>query len=168
MIGEDTRTITDVLSLIYHTVRILLCVVFLWSGISKLMAPQNFSVIIESYGLIPDLWILPTAISLATLEVAAGLGLMLDIHGSLAVITALLGVFTVILSYGIWMGLDIDCGCFGPENPEAEVFHGLRSALVRDMIMMLGVSYLYFWRFRRNVTPRRLKSVIKIFQKEED
>lgn len=167
MIGEETRKITDVSSLIYLMVRILLGTVFLGSGISKLMAPQNFSVIIQSYGLIPDFWILPTAIILSILEVGAGLGLVLDIHGSLAIITALLGVFIVILGYGIWMGFDVDCGCFGPGDPEANAFHGLKPALVRDIIMVMGVFYLYFWRFRQNVTPRRLSNVVKHFEKEE-
>jgi uncharacterized membrane protein YphA (DoxX/SURF4 family) len=168
IINEETRTIADVSSLIYLMVRILLGAVFLGSGISKLMAPQNFSLIIESYGLISNFWILPTAIILAFLEVAAGLGLMLDIQGSLAVITALLGVFIAILSYGIWMGLDVDCGCFGPESREANAFHRLQPALVRDIIMVLGVLYLYFWRFRQNVTPRRLSNTVKRFKKEEN
>jgi uncharacterized membrane protein YphA (DoxX/SURF4 family) len=148
--------------LIYHLIRILLGVVFLWSGISKLMNPAEFAVIINEYGLMPDAWILPLAIVLPLLEMVFGLGLLLDIRGSLAVITGMLMLFITILSYGIWLGLDVDCGCFGPEDPEAQAFHGLRLALVRDIIMMLGIFYLYYQRFRQIVTPKRLRNLFKI------
>jgi uncharacterized membrane protein YphA (DoxX/SURF4 family) len=143
-------------------IRILLGVVFLWSGISKLMNPAEFAVIINEYGLMPDAWILPLAIVLPLLEMVFGLGLLLDIRGSLAVITGMLMLFITILSYGIWLGLDVDCGCFGPEDPEAQAFHGLRLALVRDIIMMLGIFYLYYQRFRQIVTPKRLRNLFKI------
>ncbi len=147
---------------IYRLVCMVIGVVFIWSGITKLLAPKEFSVIIESYGLIPDAWILSAAVFLSVLEVAAGFGLLLDIRGSLSVITGLLILFMAVLSYGIWLGLDVDCGCFGPEDPEAKAFHGLWSALVRDIIMMLGIFYLYYQRFNQIVTPKRLRSFYKI------
>jgi uncharacterized membrane protein YphA (DoxX/SURF4 family) len=142
--------------LIYHLIRVLLCIIFLWSGISKLMAPKEFAVIIDSYGLIPEAWILPLAIFLPLLEMIFGLGLLLDIKGSLGGITGLLMLFVVILSYGIWLGLDVDCGCFGPQDLEAEAFHSLRPALYRDFAMIAGVIFLYFWRCYRSIKPVRL------------
>ena len=42
----------------------------------------------------------------------------------------LLILFIAVLGYGIWLGLDIDCGCFGPGDPEHDAFSGLRTALV--------------------------------------
>jgi len=62
-------------------------------------------------------------------------------------------VFMSILGYGIHMGLDVDCGCFSAEDPEAEAFHGLRSALYRDLVMAAGIGYLYLWRFIRSAGP---------------
>lgn len=148
--------------LIYHLIRVLLCIIFLWSGISKLMAPKEFTVIIDSFGLMPEAWIMPMAIILPFLEIIFGLGLLFDIRGSLAGITGLLMLFMAILSYGIWLGLDVDCGCFGPTDPEAKAFHGLWSALVRDIIMILGTFYLYYQRVNQNVTPKRLINLFKI------
>lgn len=175
MSGQETKTINGwkeegvfalinsfLSPLIYHLIRVLLSATFLWSGISKLMDPTEFALIIDGYGLMPDAWILPLAIALPLLEMVFGLGLLLDIRGSLAVITGLLMLFIAILSYGIWLGLDVDCGCFGPEDPEAKAFHGLWSALVRDIIMMLGIFYLYYQRFNQIVTPKRLRSFYKI------
>jgi len=49
----------------------------------------------------------------------------------------------------------VDCGCFGPEEPEAEAFHGLRLALYRDMAMLAAVAFLYGWRRYRRVQPRK-------------
>jgi uncharacterized membrane protein YphA (DoxX/SURF4 family) len=142
----------------YHLIRVLFSVIFLWSGISKLMDPSKFGVIIDAYGLIPEAWILPLSIILPLLEMVFGLGLLLEIRGSLAVITGLLILFMAILSYGIWLGLDVDCGCFGPQDPEAEAFHSLRPALYRDFVMIAGVVYLYFWRCCRSIKQARLMS----------
>jgi len=153
---------------IYRSFRILLSAIFLWSGISKLMDPNYFAFIIDGYGLLPNPLTMPAAIVFSIIEVLAGLGLLVDIRGSLAVVTGLLASFMVILSYGIWLGLDVDCGCFGPEDPESEAFYGLRSALFRDIVMMFGIFYLYFWRYRQNVVPKHLTNLFKKFKKNEE
>ena len=149
----------------YRIVRISLSAVFLWSGISKLFSPESFAVIIEAYGIIPDSWIMPASIGLPALEVILAAALLMDIRGSLAGTAGLLAVFMVILGYGIHLGLDVDCGCFGPEDPEAEAFHGLRSALYRDMVMAAGILYLYLWRFFRSARPIGWVQFRKIFLK---
>ncbi|MBW1606537.1 MAG: DoxX family membrane protein [Deltaproteobacteria bacterium] len=151
----------------YNLSRILLSVIFLWSGISKLMAPQFFAVIIENYGLLPDPLTMPAAIVLSIIEVLAGLGLLADIRGSLAVVTGLLASFMVILSYGVWLGLDIDCGCFGSEDLETGAFSGLRSTLFRDIVMMLVIFYLYFWRYRHSMAPKPLTNLFRSLKKKE-
>lgn len=137
----------------YRIVRMALSAVFFWSGISKLFDPRSFAVIIEAFGLIPDSWVMPMSICLPAIEVVLAVGLLADIRGSLVGTAGLLAVFMAILGYGIHMGLDVDCGCFGPEDPEAEAFHGLRSALYRDLVMAAGIGYLYLWRFVRSARP---------------
>jgi uncharacterized membrane protein len=134
--------------------------VFIFAGGSKLLAPEVFAVLIEAFGIVPDVLLLPVAIGLPLVEVIAGIGLLFDIRGSLAAITGLLVLFIVVLGYGIWMGLDVDCGCFGPEDPEAEAFHGLRLSLFRDLIMMAGVFYLYAWRRYRVVRPLSVTVIV--------
>jgi hypothetical protein len=47
----------------------------------------------------------------------------------------------------------VDCGCFGPEDPEAEAFHGLRQSLYRDLAIMAGVFFIYGWRRYRTIRP---------------
>ena len=152
----------------YRWVRFFLAAVFLWSGITKLLDPVLFAVLIDAYGLIPKTWVMPAAILLSSLETIAGAGLVFDIHASLAIITSMVMMFIAILSYGIHMGLDIDCGCFSPQDPESKAFHGLHAALYRDFVLMAGVLYLYSWRYYRSVRPYRITALFTRFtiQKE--
>jgi len=151
----------------YRLVRWSLGVVFLYAGGSKLIDPQAFAVLIDSYGIVPGPLVMPAVIGLPLLEVVAAVGLVIDIRGSLTAIGALLVVFMAILGYGIWMGLDVDCGCFGPEDPESRAYHGLRLALYRDFAMLAGVIYLYTWRVYRRKSPHKLSDIISSIRKGE-
>ena len=142
---------------LYRLCRWTLGGIFIYAGGTKLLEPEIFAVLIDAYGIIPEGLLIPMAIGLPLLEVIAGIGLLFDIRGSLALITGLIVLFMVVLGYGIWMGLDVDCGCFSPEDPESEAFHGLRLSLFRDLIMMAGVIFMYGWRRYRAI---RLVSVM--------
>jgi uncharacterized membrane protein YphA (DoxX/SURF4 family) len=133
----------------YRGVRLILAVIFLWAGIVKILDPDSFAIILEAFDLLPYTWIMPVAVGLPVLEILAAIGLLFDVRGSLPAVTGLLVLFLVILGYGIWLGLDIDCGCFGPGDPEGEAYKGLRPALYRDIVMLAGVAYLYIWRMKR-------------------
>ncbi len=121
-----------------------LAAIFVWSGVSKLRAPGGFAVIIDAFGLMPSAVCLPAAILLAAGEVAVGLALAFNIRGAMIAAAALLIFFILVLAYGIWLGLDIDCGCFGPRSPEQAAFHDLRAALYRDLVFLgLTVAALF-------------------------
>jgi len=147
---------------LYRVLRVLLGIVFIWSGLTKIVIPESFADVIEAYGLIPNILSLAVAILLSILEIIAGIGLLFDIRGSLLLTAAMLFLFLGVLSYGLWIGLDVDCGCFGPEDPEAEAFHQLGSAIFRDILMMATIFYLYAWRFFSQNKPIRLKTVIEL------
>lgn len=139
--------------ILYHGLRLTLVTIFLWSGIAKSLHPNQFAATVEAYGLLPDLLILPVAVSLIFAEIIAAVGLLFEKRGSLTLITLMMIIFLGVLSYGIYLGLDVDCGCFGPDDPEAEAFHDLRGALLRDLLLMLAIGYLYLWRFINRLTP---------------
>ena len=134
--------------------------IFVYAGTVKLLNPEVFAVLIDAYGILPEKLVTPVALCLPAFEILAGIGLMFNIYGSLSVITGLLLLFMVVLAYGIRMGLDVDCGCFGPEDPEAEAFHGLRLSLLRDLVMLAGVIFIYVWRRYRAIRPTRAKVMI--------
>jgi len=60
------------------------------------------------------------------------------------------------VGYGLELGLDVDCGCFGPGDPEGRAYHSLRPALYRDTIMLAGIGYLFLWRRWQSARPVRL------------
>ena len=134
--------------------------IFIYAGSIKLLEPKAFAVLLDAFGVIPEGLLMPVAVALPALEVIAGIGLLFDINGSLGVIAGLLVLFIAILGYGIWMGLDVDCGCFGPEDPEAGAFHGLRPSLYRDVVMLAGVAFLYGWRRYRAIKPLEISRLI--------
>lgn len=133
--------------ILYLLGRSLLAVVFLWSGLTKLSSPSQFAETIGAYGLLPEFLNLPAAIFLIIAELAVGFGLWIEKKGALTAMTLLMLLFIGVLGYGIVLGLDVDCGCFGPDDPEALAFHDLRSALFRDLWLLLVIFYLYLWRF---------------------
>lgn len=137
-------------------VRLLLAGLFIASGVLKLLDPPRFATLIAGFGLLPHPLILPAAIILPVVELAAGIGLFFCRRGSLAAIATLLILFMAVLAYGIHLGLDIDCGCFGPEDPE-QAYKGLKGALVRDAAMMAAVLFLYWSRGRSQWRSGRLQ-----------
>lgn len=138
---------------LYHALRLILVGVFLWSGVTKALHPIQFSEIVAAYGLLPEPIIPPIAIGLIGLEIIAAIGLLFEKRGALAWISLMMILFLAVLSYGIYLGLDIDCGCFGPNDPEAEAFHDLRGAILRDLLLIFAIVYLYLWRFINGLIP---------------
>ncbi len=157
------------LDMVYRIVCWTLGLVFIWAGGVKLLSPKDFAVLIEAYGIVPDLFLMPVAVFLPALEVIGGLGLLFDIKGSLGLISGLLVLFLIILGYAIYMGLDVDCGCFGPEDPEARAFHGLRTAFYRDLGLMAGILFMAAWRKIRGIQPKPAARYLNlnILKKEE-
>jgi len=128
-------------------VRWVLAGIFVYSGSVKLVAPSRFAEIIAGFGLLPDALIYPFAVLLPVIEMVGGIGLVFELRGSLPTITVMLVIFISVLLYGIHLGLDIDCGCFGPEDPE-QAYKGLRAALARDTLMIAAVLFIYWSRGR--------------------
>lgn len=140
---------------LYRIIRWLLGGLFCYAGLNKLYDPEAFGVIIDAYGIVPDSLVIPLAVLLSTFEVVAAIGLIFDLRGSLASITSLLLLFIVILGYGIYIGIDVDCGCFGQEDPESRAYGSMRTSLYRDLVLLCGVLYLFWWRRLRNATLLR-------------
>lgn len=135
---------------LYRIFRFLLAFIFLYSGISKILNPGDFAIIIEAYGLLPDSLNYIAAIFLSWAEIISAILLIFDLRGGLSSILIMMILFIFVLSYGIHLGLDADCGCFGPEDPEGHAFSGLKTALKRDFILVGIIIYLYWWRFKNN------------------
>ena len=65
------------------------------------------------------------------------------------------------LSYAIFLGLDIDCGCFGLEDSEAQAFAGIRVALMRDLLFVVfAVIPLVLRKLRLTKAPSSKERVL--------
>lgn len=150
-----------------RAVRLALAGLFLVAGIIKLSDVRAFATVIKAFGHLPPDLVDPTAVALPILEIAASLALVLGRRIGLHALTALLALFVAVVVDAIRSGLAIDCGCYGPGDPEGEVFHGLWTTLYRDLAMLAGAAYLYAWSWVRGrgvpqaETGRQTKSPIE-------
>lgn len=155
----------------YAAVRTALALAFLAAGIVKIQNPMTFAATVDAFGILPGPLVLPAAFVLPVLEILGAAALIFDIRGSLGLITLMLLVFIAVLAWGLHMGLDIDCGCYGPGDPEAEAFSGIRSALRRDLLMLACAAALYAWRRFLGMRPASLvtkyQSLKTLIWKEE-
>jgi hypothetical protein len=140
----------DVLLWADRLCRWIISLIFLVAAFPKLFNVHQFAATIDAYALLPDILLLPTAIALPVLEILLAVGLLFNRLQSKIGIAVMLLFFIILLSYSIRQGLDIDCGCFGPEDPEHLAFKGLRVALVRDIVMIFPLVYSFWYhRYRR-------------------
>ncbi|SHO47380.1 MauE/DoxX family redox-associated membrane protein [Desulfopila aestuarii] len=129
--------------------RWLLAGIFLYACLPKLLDPALFANVIAAYGLLPTFLLLPVAIVLPLVELLAALLLLMNRKAGLWLTAVLLGIFIAVLSYGIHLGLDIDCGCFSAEDPEHTAFSGLRTALIRDLLLLIPLTYGFWHSFSK-------------------
>ena len=147
---------------VYFALRFILGSLFIYAGATKLMDVLGFAATIDQYGLVS--WRMANLIAktLPVLEILAGFGLILDIRGALGVIVAQLLGFVCVLAYGIYLGLDVDCGCFGPADAGAAESGSLWGTLIRDLFMLGACALIYL---QRNLAGFRLRSVFGVFHK---
>ena len=120
--------------------RLLLSLVFVYAGTSKLLDPQAFSTSIDHYHLLPYPLVLGLALYLPWLEIVTGLAVMLHwrYRGALVLLIALYALFSTALASAWMRGLNIDCGCFGRAMSTS-----IPMALLRSVSLgILGLSLL--------------------------
>jgi uncharacterized membrane protein YphA (DoxX/SURF4 family) len=122
-------------------VRFSIGAVFVYAGFVKLIDPRAFARVISHYDMVPDSFLPFVAIGLPAVEFLAGLGLIFNIRGSLSVIFILLMLFSLVLGYGIFNDLNIDCGCFTPDEINQQ--NSLKTAFFRDLFLVGGAFFLF-------------------------
>lgn len=130
--------------------RFAVVIVMFAAAIPKLLNISDFAAIINAYEMLPQFAVGPMAVFLPVVEIALAIGLIINVRASKYLTIFLLLFFIAILSFAIFQGLDIDCGCFGPEDPEHRAFQGLRIAILRDVVMIVLLSYsLWYAKYQR-------------------
>jgi uncharacterized membrane protein YphA (DoxX/SURF4 family) len=133
-----------------------LAVVFLYTGVTKLLDLSAFEQSIRDYGILLPGTEMAAAWCLVVLEIVAALGVLFGIRGGLMLMVGLLVLFVGALSYGLWLGLDIDCGCLG-----FGVSHGLGTALFIDVCLLICCTLLHSCNTKAIVSKRMSRTDLK-------
>ena len=96
----------------------------------------KFTVTVGEFGLVWEPLLPVTAWSVIGLELLVGGGLWLGRQWAIAVATGLVVVFLCVLGYGIILGLDIECGCFGAGDGQGSLT--LSQAVVVDSVLLMA------------------------------
>ncbi|NIP33115.1 DoxX family membrane protein [Candidatus Saccharibacteria bacterium] len=125
--------------------RLLIGLLFVFSGITKLMEPvQEFALQVEQYQLLPQILIMPFAYALPWVELIFGGLLILGIWVKLdaGILGLTMTAFIIAISQAMIRGIGLtDCGCFGEV---IEVGETPGQVLIRDIVLMLPIIYLFF------------------------
>lgn len=132
---------------LYVVVRVGLAILFIYAGTIKLWDPKAFARIISHYGLVPEPLLPVVAIGLPVAEVLFGLALLFNLGAGLYGISGLVLLFVCVLGYGVHNDMNIDCGCFGPEELAAK--NSLAHAFYRDLVFAGVVAFLFWSRSAR-------------------
>lgn len=144
------------MNLIYNVTRILVSLLFIFSGLIKANDPLGLSYKIQEYFEVWNLhalnsFSLPLAVLLNTAEIGLGVALFLNwktkiTHFSLL---ALLLFFTGLTGYTYWTGFPKNCGCFGDCLPLSSF-----QSFMKDVILVALLSFLLaFSRFTKIKHP---------------
>jgi len=134
-----------VLKPFYHLCRLLLGGVFLYAGLLKSADVQGFARDIAGYQLLPYQWNYLAAATLPYVEVICGVLLLVNrrVRPAALLLGGLLLVFMAALASVLARGLQIDCGCFSPENPTTP-----QVALWRDAGLLVLAHFTFHLRNR--------------------
>ena len=109
---RNFRTLTPrrVLSRLLHWPLALL---FLYSGSVKILRLPQFAQSVGEFGIVLDGLVKPTAFIVCVVELGLAYALWRQTSWAMLATTILLLCFLGVLAYGVAIGLDIECGCFG-------------------------------------------------------
>ena len=116
--------------------------IFLYAGIVKLRAPQDFADSIASFQMLPTAVINSLALSLPCFELLTAVMLLLGWHPRAAALAVwiMTTVFAAAMLTALLRGLNVDCGCFGGGTPSR-----LKTwiSLSRDLLLIAASAILY-------------------------
>lgn len=120
--------------------RLGLGVLFVYSGLIKILDIPSFKEAVAAYQMLPDFAVPILAYVLPVAEWIVGVGLLATKWSRVAAwgVMGLLMVFFIGLTQAIARGLDISCGCFGSEE-------GGRGALLLALLRDIGLMVPTVW-----------------------
>jgi putative oxidoreductase len=119
--------------------RIALAAVFFYAGAVKASASQEFAMALLPFTFVPTQWTMPLALALAWTEILAAILLLLPRVFPLGAVLVggLCLLFIGVLSWALWNGIIVSCGCFGADDSPSA--WKMLLAIGRD-ILLLGAA----------------------------
>jgi putative oxidoreductase len=139
---------------LFSVFRVVLGVLLLYAGITKVADPSALAQAVHNYRLLPLWMITPVAIVLPWVEIVVGVSLLLGVYtqGGALLASGLMGIFLLALAISLVRGLDISCGCFGPSGSAKPITF---LTLLRDFLLMaMGICVYFFQQGRRRIIRR--------------
>jgi len=132
--------------------RVALAAVFLYAGIVKASASEEFALALVPFTFVPAGWTGALAILLACTEILAGILLLVPrVYPLGALITLFLAcLFIVVLAWALANGIIVDCGCFGKD--EAPSAGKMIESIVRDVLIALAAAWILVCSFRERTS----------------
>ena len=126
-----------------YILRMILGLLFLVSGILKIMDPVQFVNDIDNYRMLPYILVTLMAIILPWLELLCGIALITGIfkHGAALIILILSVIFLTAIISVLFRGLDISCGCFSLGESASRIGF---TKLLENILLLLAAAVLYF------------------------
>ncbi len=128
--------------MLHLCMRVALSGIFLYSGIVKAGASEQFAVGLAPFTILPPQWTAGFAVGLAWTEIAAGLLILIPRTRRVgaALIIALCCLFIGVLVWALANGIIVACGCFGGEETPSAA--RMVMAIVRDFLFLLAAAFV--------------------------
>ena len=116
-------------------VRLALGCLFLWSSLPKIRQPYDFLSSVYNYELVGPKFGVLVAMVLPWLELLVGICLVggIFISGALLASIGMAAMFTFVLAWSLYQGLEISCGCFSTSDAGIISY----STLIRACVILL-------------------------------
>ncbi|MCF8239972.1 MAG: DoxX family membrane protein [Melioribacteraceae bacterium] len=129
---------------LHLVLRYLIGLVFVFSGIEKIISPEHFAVSIINYKMFPTEIVNIIAITLPWLELIVGILLIfgLYVRENALIVNAMLLLFTIMVLVALLRGLDIDCGCFGTLDHQKV---GIQKITENLLLLISGIILMRYY-----------------------
>lgn len=145
----------NVLSGFGFIVRLGLGCMFLVSALPKIRQPYDFLGDVYAYEIVgPKMGVL-VAMTMPWAELLVGICLLgsVFVGGALLASAGMGAMFTFVLSWAIYRGLDISCGCFGAGT--SQIGYG---TLIRAILITIFSVFAYLWIILKPAANSRVKA----------
>lgn len=132
--------------------RLIIGIVFIYASHDKIINPEEFAKAIKNYDMLPFSLINIPALILPYLEIFTGIFLIIGKFkiGSPFLIGLMLVFFLVGLIQAYARGLDINCGCFSLDNPNAS--SDILMRIFEDILMLIAVVLIFIYNYKEKLS----------------